>query len=399
VVREIGGRHGAAGAAVVRKGASIMDILAAAEAIARAQPRVGPLLEGLAASGKLPPSLVFAGPEGAGKELMAVKLAAELNCEGRGPEGACGAGGRCEACAKIRTLEHPDLHLIYPVPHGEIDTGLPLVLDSRREDFFARGEFGTRGRSVGIDLVRLVIEALSKHPFEGKRSVVAIFEAHLATTEAQNALLKLLEEPPPSAAIVLVTEYPDRLLPTIRSRCGEIRFDPLAAGAIAGFLEEFYSVEKEEAKRLAALAQGNLRRGINLLEERFLGLWKDAAAVVGLVVDGKSKELIAEAEELAGYSEARRRNRGYSREDIAELLEEMTILFGLLIRNRDGRLSATEKGVLDDAIGAGRLAATAARDLPGDINKISAAIESLRRNADMELTLSHLFLDLTHAWY
>ena len=376
-----------------------MDILAAAETIARAQARVGPLLEGLAASGKLPPSLVFAGPEGAGKELMAVKLAAALNCEGRGPEAACGAGGRCGACSKIRTLEHPDFHLIYPVPHGEIDAGLPLVLESRREDFFARGEFANRGRSIGIDLVRLVIEALSKHPFEGRRAVVALFEAHLATVEAQNALLKLLEEPPAFAAIVLVTEYSDRLLPTIRSRCHEVRFDPLAAGVIAGFLEEFYSVEKEEAKRLAALAQGNLRRGINLLEERFLGLWKDAAAVVGLVIEGKTRELITEAEELAGYSESRRRNRGYSREDITELLEEMIILFGLFIRNRDGRAEESEKGILADSIGAERLAAAAARDLPGDIRKITSAIESLRRNADMELTLSHLFLDLTHAWY
>jgi DNA polymerase-3 subunit delta' len=376
-----------------------MDILAAAAAIARAQARVGPLIAGLAASGKLPPSLVFAGPEGAGKELMAVELAAVLNCEGRIPGGACGPGVRCGACSKIRTLEHPDFHLIHPVPHGEIDTGLPLVLESRREDFFARGEFGNRGRSIGIDLVRLAIEALSKHPFEGRRSVVAFFEAHLATVEAQNALLKLLEEPPASAVIVLVTEYPDRLLPTIRSRCHEVRFDPLAAGAIAGFLEEFYSVERTEAKRLAALAQGNLRRGINLLEERFLGLWRDAAAVVGLVLDGKAKELIAEAEELAGYSENRRLNRGYSREDISELLEEMMILFGLFIRDRDGRVDESEKGVLAESIGAGRLAAAAARDLPGDIGKIASAIGSLRRNADTELTLSHLFLDLTNAWY
>jgi hypothetical protein len=77
----------------------------------------------------------------------------------------------------------------------------------------------------------------------------------------------------------------------------------------------------------------------------------------------------------------------------------MTILFGLIIRNRDGRAGESEKGVLAEAIGAGRLAAAAARDLPGDIGKISSAIGSLRRNADMELTLSHLFLDLTRAWY
>ena len=77
-----------------------MDILAAAETIARAQPRVGPLLEGLAASGKLPPSLIFAGPEGSGKELMAVRLAALLNCEGSGGGKSCGPGGRCPACSK-----------------------------------------------------------------------------------------------------------------------------------------------------------------------------------------------------------------------------------------------------------------------------------------------------------
>ncbi len=376
-----------------------MDILAAAETIARAQPRAGPLLEGLAASGKLPPSLIFAGPEGSGKELMAVKLAALLNCEGSSAEAPCGPGGRCPACAKIRTLEYPDFHLIYAVPHAEIDTALPEVVESRREDFFARGEFGGKSRSIGIDLVRLVIEALSKHPFEGKRSVVAIFEAHLATAEAQNALLKILEEPPPSAVIALVTEYPDRLLPTIRSRCQEIRFDALPSTAVAGFLEEYFAVEPGEARRLAALAQGNLRRGIGFIDGRLIKLWKDAAAVVGLVIDGKRKELLAEAEEIASYSETWKRNRHYSREEVTELLEEMIILFGLLVRNRDGLVEEAERSALAGTIGAARVAASSARDLSGDVGTISAAIESIRRNADLELTLTHLFLDLAHEWY
>ncbi len=376
-----------------------MDILAAAEAIVHAQPRVGPLLGGLAASGKLPPSLIFAGPEGSGKELMAVKLAALLNCEGSGATGPCGPGGRCPACARMRTLEHPDFHPVYAVPHKEIDTALPEVVESRRENFFARGEFGNSARSVGIDLVRLVIEALSKHPFEGKRSIVAIFEAHLATAEAQNALLKLLEEPPPSAAIVLVTEYPDRLLPTIRSRCQEIRFDALPSAAVAAFLEEFFAVERGEARRLAALAQGNLRRGIGFIDGRLLKLWKDAAAVVRLVVDGKRKELLAEAEEIASYSESWKRNRRYSREEVTELLEERIVLFGLLIRSRDGLVEEAERSAIAETVGAARVAAAAARDLSSDVGKISAAIESLRRNADLELTLSHLFLDLAGAWY
>ena len=388
-----------------------IDILAASAAIARAQPRVGPLLESLVSSGRLPPSLLFAGPEGSGKELMAIRLAAVLNCEascapasalegGPGLEAGAGRAGRaalggsregtCPSCGKVRHLEHPDLHLIYPVPYGEWERDLRDIIASRREDFFARGEFGHRARSIGIDLVRRIIEALSKFPYEGRRSVVILFEAHLATTEAQNALLKLLEEPPSSAQIILVTEFPDRLLPTILSRCYEVRFETLAPEAVADFLATFYSVEKEEAGRHAALAQGNLRRGIQFLEERFLTLWKDAAGAVRLVVDGKPKELVGEAAALAD---------AYTREEVAELLEEATGIFSLIIRNREGQATGQERETLERALGAGRLPAAAARDLPGDIRKVSNAMESLRRNADVELTLSQLLLDLAGEWY
>lgn len=369
----------------------IIDILAAAESIARAQTRVWPLLDGLAASGKLPPSLIFAGPEGSGKELVALALAARLNCEAAGSGAPCGGeAGRCPACAKVRRLEHPDVHVIYPVPHGEMEEGLPKVIESRREDFFSYGEFGNRARSIGIDMVRRVTEVLSKQPFEGRRTVIALFEAQLATVEAQNALLRLLEEPPASAVIILVTDFPDRLLPTILSRCFEIRFDPLDAGSIAGFLGEFYSVEGAEARRIAALARGNLRRGINLLDERFLALWKDAAGVARLVVDGRGKELLAEAEALS---------MRYTREEMVELLEESAGLFGLFIRNRDGRLGDAERSILEESLGVERLASTAGRDLAVDVGKIIASIGALRRNADAELTLSQLFLDLTGTWY
>jgi DNA polymerase III delta prime subunit len=341
---------------------------------------------------------------------MALRLAARLNCDAARPNGAaeppglfgagvargagdaaaCGEGSRCRACGMIRALEHADLHLIYPVPSGDWEKDLPAVIESRREDFFAYGEFGTRARSVGIDLVRHVIEALSKYPFEGRRSVVVVFEAHLATAEAQNALLKILEEPPSSAAIVLVTEYPDRLLPTILSRCYEVRFEPLSNERTAEILERFRSVEREEAHRIAAIAQGNLRRAVKLLEERFLGLWRDAAVTARLVIDGKGKELLAEAETLA---------RRYSREEARELLAEMSLILGFVLRGRDGRLDAAGEAVLREALGAERLGRAAERDVPEDIRKMALASESLRRNADLELTLAHLLLDLTGAWY
>jgi len=403
-------RRGRPSAISTTREASTIDILAASEAIAKAQPRVASLLAGLVGSGRLPQSIILAGPEGSGKELMAMRLAAMLNCDagaasaGAAASGAGGSGGgsgeaavpgglgddRCPACAKVRTLEYPDLHLIYAVPHAEWERDLREIIESRRKDFFASGEFGGRARSIGIDLVRRVIEALSKRPFEGRRSVVVLFEAHLATTEAQNALLRLLEEPPSSATIILVTEFPDRLLPTILSRCSETRFESLSDAAVADFLVQFYSVERGEARRLAVLAQGNLRRGIHLLEERFINLSKDAAAVVRLVLDGKAKELLGEAEGLAGT---------YGREEVGELLEEATIMFSLLVRSREGQVTDAERDFLEKTLGSGRLSAAAKRDLPGDMRKISGSIENLRRNVDVELTLSQLLLDLTGEWY
>ena len=351
--------------------------------IAAAQGPVRSRLERMIRAGVLPPSLLFTGPEGSGTELLAMALAAMLNCEGG--MGACDPP--CSSCLKGGTLEHPDIHLVFPVPYGEAEKGTRAIMESRREDFFGSGEFGNRARSIGIDLIRGVIEAVSKHPYEGRYSVVVLNEAHLATAEAQNAFLKLLEEPPASSVLVLVTRFPDRLLPTVLSRCQEIRTEPLSAGTIAEFLMKFYSVEKGEAQRIAALSGGNLRRGIKLLDERFLQIRSDAAALIGLAYAGKAREIMAEAEAIA---------RGYTREEVAQLLEEAVLIVRSLMRG-DG--SHDGRGTLGEIFGAGTVCAADRRDLLADIGKIQRSARNLMRNVDVELTLSQLLLDLAGKWY
>jgi DNA polymerase-3 subunit delta' len=360
-----------------------IDVLAAARVIMAAQARVGSLLEGMVLAGTLPPSILLTGPEGSGKELCAIEIAAMLNCDG--PAGGCDP--RCRSCNTVSTLEHPDLHLVFPVPYREAEKGTRIVTESRREDFFASGEFGNRARSIGIDLVRGVIEAVSKQPYEGKYSVVIVFEAHLATAEAQNAVLKLLEEPPPSSVFVLVTSFPDRLLPTVLSRCREVRTEPLSAGTIAAFLRTFYSVEQEESERLASLAAGNVRRGVRFLDERFQGMRRDALSLIRLAYTGRARELLAESETIA---------RGYSRDEVEQLLEEAVIVVRDLMRGTvpgDTSETPAEKGVAE----IGR--ASERRDLPRDLVRIQRATGNLRRNVDVELTLSHLLLDLAGKWY
>ncbi len=346
--------------------------MAAANLVAKGQPRVFSMLERMISTGTLPASLLFTGPEGSGKELAAMRLAALLECEG---SAAC---GECPPCRSISTLEHPDVYPVYPVPSADREKSIPVIIESRREDFLARGEFGARARSIGIGQIRAVMEKISRRPFSGPRSVVAVMEANLATMEAQNAFLKVLEEPPASSVIVLVTARTDLLLPTIVSRCSEIRFDPLPDAVTAEALRTFLSVESGEAERIAAIAGGNLQRAVRLLDERFLGMRKDAANIIGLVLEGKARQLPAEAEAAA---------HNYTREEVAELLAEMTAVMRNLLRG-------VEAGIAPEAV-----SAASSRDIPVDIGKISAASRSLGRNADIELTLAQLLLDLAGKWY
>ncbi len=324
------------------------------------------------ASDTLPAAILFSGPEGSGKELAAMHLAALLECR---DQAACGA---CPACGAISSLEHPDVHLVYPVPSADREKSVPVIIESRREDFLARGEFGNRARSTGIEQIREVMDRISRQPFSGPRSVVIVMEAHMATIEAQNAFLRVLEEPPGSSVIILVTERTDLLLPTIISRCSEVRFDPLPDGVTAQFLETFLSVEKVEAARIAAIAGGNLQRASRLLDERFLGLRRDAAAMVSLVLEGKARRLPAEAEAAA---------HNYSREETVDLLDEMIAILRGLMRGEDSEITP------ETAL------AASGRDIPADMRKITAASRNLGRNVDIELTLSQLLLDLAGRWY
>ncbi|MBN2184466.1 MAG: AAA family ATPase [Candidatus Krumholzibacteriota bacterium] len=366
------------------EGRPVIDILGAADLIARGQKRPESIIAGMLESGNIPPSLLFTGPEGSGKELMALSLAARLNCTDPG------SAERCRSCRKTGSLEHPDFHPLYPLPSGPSEKTMPVILESRRENFFDKGEFGSKNRSIGIEMIRSLIEALSKQPFEGAYSPVILFEVHRATIEAQNAFLKLLEEPPSSAVLILVTEYPERLLPTILSRCQEIRFDPLPEETVAAFLETYYSIERSESQRLAVLAGGNLRRGADFLDERFLTLRNDAVSVLKLVLEGKARQLPMEAEELA---------HEYTREETGLLLKEMTGLLRLFLLHVDGALSERESKVLEEEFGEAGIKAAGGRMITDDIRKVNAASLGLGRNIDIELMWAQLLLDLAGKWY
>ena len=206
-----------------------------------------PLLELLAraiARGTLPPSLIFAGPAGVGKRMTATALAQALNCERRvdypdasvldaGPVGkeACGV---CASCKRIARGVHADILVIEPGDSG----------------------------SIKVDQVREAIDRAAYRPFEGKRRLVVVDEADAMIPEAQNALLKTLEEPPPSSVFVLITSRPDVLLPTVRSRCQRLRFGPVAPADVAAVLMRDHAIDAAAAHAAAAASDGSIGRAL-----------------------------------------------------------------------------------------------------------------------------------------
>ena len=189
----------------------------------------------------LPPSLVFAGPAGVGKRLTALAVAQALNCvkgsgfqvPGSGFAVAFDACGTCAVCTRIVRGVYPDVLLVEPGDSG----------------------------AIKIDQVRDIVDRSVYRPFEGRRRVVIIDEADALVPAAQHALLKTLEEPPPSSVFILVTARPDVLLPTVRSRCPQLRFRPLAAADIATVLVARGHSESE-ARAVAATAGGSLGQAL-----------------------------------------------------------------------------------------------------------------------------------------
>jgi DNA polymerase-3 subunit delta' len=179
----------------------------------------------------LPQSLLFAGPEGVGKRLTAIALAQALNCDRVRNGDACGA---CASCRRIARGVHADVLCVEP------------------------GDTGT----IKVDQVREAIDRAAYRPFEGKRRVVIIEAADGLLGEAQNALLKTLEEPPPASVFVLITARPDVLLPTVRSRCQRLRFGPLPVQDVAAVLVRDHGFTKADAQASAAVADGSVGRAL-----------------------------------------------------------------------------------------------------------------------------------------
>ncbi len=220
----------------------------------------------LLAKAELPQASLFTGPSGIGKKTIAVCLAALANCHAPVAGDLCGV---CPSCLKVDSGNHPDVSLV----NGP---WIEAFVTSRKKRF--------NPQVIPIDVAREIVRQAQYRPYEGKIRVFVIDEAEKLNESAANALLKTLEEPPESCRIILVSAYPNRLLPTIRSRCQTFAFRPLSREAIRRYLER--TIEPGRARLVAAFADGSIGSALSLDLEQAL---QDREAVLELLSGWISK--------------------------------------------------------------------------------------------------------------
>ncbi|HEY7724038.1 MAG TPA: DNA polymerase III subunit delta' [Anaeromyxobacteraceae bacterium] len=332
------------------------------------QDRAVAALRAAAAGGPLHHAWLLAGPEGVGKGTAARTLAQALNCE-RGDGDACGA---CLPCRKIARGVHPDV----------------LVLEEERAMARA-GRWEPRGgrapsRDIVVDQVReLVDRRLSLKRFEGRRRVVVLDPADAMNPQAQNALLKTLEEPPADTVLLLVASRADALLPTVRSRCLRVPFAPLSDELVAARLEAA-GRPREEARLAAALGGGSLGRALALDPAALATRRQAIEDAAGLPADD------------AGAWIAYARAQGADREAARQTCELLLVwLRDVLARQAAGE--ACRPALAD--LGAATAAAAAALSPAAVLRRadgVRQALAGLRQNAAAALALERMLIGWFH---
>jgi DNA polymerase-3 subunit delta' len=182
---------------------------------------------------------LFTGEEGIGKKMAAIAFAKAINCTNLSEnQNSC---NKCASCLKVERAIHPDFSIISP-------------LDS----------------VITIGQIREIKKSIYWQPLESRKKIILIDDAHRMNTEASNSLLKILEEPPEFAVLILITAAPNILLPTIISRCSKLIFKPVIEEQQKKILARMnLSVDQKNLEKILLLSAGSPGKAIQLATEQW----------------------------------------------------------------------------------------------------------------------------------
>ncbi|OBB47120.1 DNA polymerase III subunit delta' [Mycobacterium sp. 852002-51961_SCH5331710] len=247
-----------------------------AELVAAARAARGEAAHSGAAIGTMTHAWLITGPPGSGRSVAALCFAAALQCTSDGVPGC----GECRACTTTMAGTHADVRRIVP-----------------------------EGLSIGVDEMRTIVQIASRRPGTGRWQVVLIEDADRLTEGAANALLKVVEEPPPSTVFLLCAPSvdPEDIAITLRSRCRHVALVTPTVDAIAGVLMDSDGLPEADARWAASVSGGHVGRARRLATDetarerrkRALGLARDAATPSRAYAAAEELVKTAEDEALA----------------------------------------------------------------------------------------------------
>ena len=303
--------------------------------------------------GKTSHAYIFNGPEYSGKRLLAESFAMALQCENHDPKGC----GRCRSCRQVQGHNQPDV--IY-VSHEKPNT-------------------------IGVDDIRVQLNNdIQVKPYSSRYKIYIVDEAEKMNQQAQNALLKTIEEPPEYGIIMLLTTNADNFLQTILSRCITLNLKTVKDQVIRDYLMHKYHVPDYQAEVCAAFAQGNVGKAIQLASsEDFNALKESCLKLMGKLEDAEIYDMGTEVKAVSEYKTR-----------IMDYLDLMTIWFRDVLYIKS---TGSVKGLIyrDQVY---ELRKQAARRSYEGIETILKAIEQARTrlsaNVNFDLTIELLLLTI-----
>jgi DNA polymerase-3 subunit delta' len=186
---------------------------------------------------RIPNAFLFYGPEGVGRALAAKTFVSSLFCaSAKTPAESCGT---CPDCRRVDALQHPDLLWIRP----------------------------EKNKGISVDEIRKAKDTLNLKPYEAPYNICVIEDAHMMRAEAANAMLKMLEEPPARSLLILISSKKELLLPTVISRCSEVRFRYLSVKDTEDIILKDDAMDERSAHFLASFSQGSPGTALEMVKD------------------------------------------------------------------------------------------------------------------------------------
>ncbi|MBL7906349.1 MAG: DNA polymerase III subunit delta [Bacteroidales bacterium] len=221
---------------------------------------------------------LFFGPEGSGKLAMALAYAQYINCTSRTEDDSC---GECSSCIKYNKIIHPDLHFILPIAKTKESGDKPQsklfinqwrsIVQQRKAvfglmDWYQHINLENKQGIINTEDCNEIIRTLSYKSYESEYKVMVIWMVERLFHAAAPKLLKILEEPPDKTLFILISEQPDEILATIRSRTQMVKFNRRSDKEIVEGLIAHTHCTAEEAAKIRYLADGNLNAAVKIFE-------------------------------------------------------------------------------------------------------------------------------------